>query len=198
MLQTRGLGRGFFFFPFATLRGSFPFLTLPRFLLRTVPPFTPPLVDSLRPAFFLDPMPPIALAQTDAEIAACFPVMAQLRPHLSADDFASRVRRMQSAGFHLAYHSDEHGTVRCVAGYRIMDLLFSGLTLYVDDLVTDSASRSQGFGDRMIDWLVARAREAGCSEFSLDSGTQRVDAHRFYLRKRLKISAFHFSLPLTS
>jgi hypothetical protein len=30
----------------------------------------------------------------------------------------------------------------------------------------------------------------------LDSGTQRVEAHRFYLRKRMKISAFHFALPL--
>ena len=141
-------------------------------------------------------MPKIALAQTDAEIAACFPVMAQLRPHLVAADFVPRVRRMQSEGFRLAYHADEHGTVRCVAGYRVRDLLFSGLTLYVDDLVTDTAARSQGFGDRMLDWLVARAREAGCAEFSLDSGTHRVDAHRFYLRKRMKISAFHFSLPL--
>ncbi len=143
-------------------------------------------------------MPSIALAQTDAEIAACFPVMAQLRPHLVSADFVARVRRMQKEGFHLAYHSDQDGTVRCVAGYRIMDLLFSGLTLYVDDLITDASARSQGFGDRMLDWLVARARETGCTEFSLDSGTHRVDAHRFYFRKRLKISAFHFSLPLST
>lgn len=141
-------------------------------------------------------MSPIALAQTDAEIAACFPVMVQLRPHLVASEFVPRVRRMQAEGFRLAYHHDEHGAVRAVAGYRIMDLLFSGRTLYVDDLVTDSAVRSQGYGDRLFDWLVAQARQAGCAEFSLDSGTQRVDAHRFYLRKRMKISAFHFSLPL--
>ncbi len=141
-------------------------------------------------------MPPIALAETDAEISACFPVMSQLRPHLAAADFVPRIRRMQTEGFHLAYHSDDHNTVRCVAGYRIMDLLFSGRTLYVDDLITDSAVRSQGFDDRMIDWLIARARKANCTEFSLDSGTHRVDAHRFYFRKRLKISAFHFSLPL--
>jgi Acetyltransferase (GNAT) family. len=142
-------------------------------------------------------MPSIALAQTDADIAACFPVMSQLRPHLTAVDFAPRVRRMQTEGFRLAYHADDQGTVRCVAGYRIIDLLFSGRTLYVDDLVTDAAARSQGFGDRMIDWLIAHARESGCDEFSLDSGTHRGDAHRFYFRKRLKISAFHFSLPLS-
>jgi GNAT superfamily N-acetyltransferase len=141
---------------------------------------------------------PIALAETDAEIAACFPVMVQLRPHLAADEFVPRVRRMQAEGYRLAYHSDQHGHIRSTAGFRIMDLLFSGLTLYVDDLVTDAAARSQGFGDRMIDWLVAHARASGCAELSLDSGTQRVDAHRFYLRKRMKISSFHFSLPLSS
>lgn len=77
-----------------------------------------------------------------------------------------------------------------------MEMLYSGHTLYVDDLVTDAACRSQGYGDRMIDWLLARARAAGIDEFSLDSGTQRIDAHRFYMRKRMKISGFHFSLPL--
>jgi GNAT superfamily N-acetyltransferase len=77
-----------------------------------------------------------------------------------------------------------------------MEMLYSGRTLYVDDLVTDAASRSRGQGDRLFDWLVARARARGCEEFSLDSGTQRVDAHRFYLRKRMKIACFHFSLPL--
>lgn len=58
--------------------------------------------------------------------------------------------------------------------------------------MTDSAVRSRGHGDRLFDWLVAHA----CVHFSLDSGTQRVDAHRFYLRKRMRISCFHFELPL--
>lgn len=137
----------------------------------------------------------IALAETDTAIARCFPVMAQLRPHLVADSFVARVRTMMSAGFHLAYLEDE-GAVRSVAGFRIMDRLFCGLTLYVDDLVTDSNSRSRGYGDALFDWLVAHARAAGCAHFDLDSGTQRVDAHRFYLRKRMNISCFHFALPL--
>ena len=31
----------------------------------------------------------IAVAETDAEIAACFPVVQELRPHLRADDFVA-------------------------------------------------------------------------------------------------------------
>ena len=138
----------------------------------------------------------IALAETDAEIARCFPVMFQLRPHLLEAEFVGRVRRMQGESYQLAYLTDASGVVRSLAGFRRLQMLHSGDTIYVDDLITDAAARSHGHGDKLMDWLVARAREQGCDEFSLDSGTQRVDAHRFYLRKRMKISCFHFSLPL--
>jgi hypothetical protein len=43
---------------------------------------------------------------------------------------------------------------------------------------------------------VAEARATGCAKLELDSGVQRFDAHRFYLRKRMIISSHHFSLEL--
>ena len=46
---------------------------------------------------------PIALATTDSQIARCFPVMAQLRPHLNAEQFAQQVKRQQHEGYQLAY-----------------------------------------------------------------------------------------------
>jgi GNAT superfamily N-acetyltransferase len=141
----------------------------------------------------------IALAETDADIARCFPVMNQLRPHLVESDFVPRVRRMMAAeNYRLAFLIDDNGTVRAVAGFRPMEKLYSGQTLSLDDLVTDDASRSCGYGDKLFDWLVAHARSRGCDVLHLDSGTQRVDAHRFYLRKRMNISCFHFELPLKS
>jgi GNAT superfamily N-acetyltransferase len=140
--------------------------------------------------------PSIALAETDSEILRCYPVLLQLRPHLKEKEFLPRVRAMHQESYQLAFLADHENTVRSVAGFRTLNLLFSGKTMYVDDLVTDSAVRSHGYGDHLIDWLVARARAENFDEFSLDSGTQRVDAHRFYLRKRMKISCFHFSLPL--
>ena len=139
----------------------------------------------------------IALAETDTAIARCFPVMAQLRPHLVEADFVARVRRMQGEGFHLAFLEGD-GAVRAVAGYRYQDKLFSGKNLYVDDLVTDTTQRSRGHGRALLAWLVAEARARGCDNFELDSGVQRHDAHRFYLRERMKISSYHFVLPLTS
>jgi hypothetical protein len=45
----------------------------------------------------------IALAETDADILRCFPVMAQLRPHLVLEEFLPRVRRMEIACRALGY-----------------------------------------------------------------------------------------------
>lgn len=137
----------------------------------------------------------IALAETDAQIRACFPVMAQLRPHLEEDEFLARVRRQQESGYRLAF-LEVQGAVRSVAGYRIQEMLVRGRHLYVDDLVTDQAYRSQGYGDELFDWLLARAREARCGHFELDSGVQRFGAHRFYFRREMHIGAFHFTMPM--
>jgi GNAT superfamily N-acetyltransferase len=69
-----------------------------------------------------------------------------------------------------------------------------GRALYVDDLVTLESERSQGHGDALLDWLTEEARRRQCVVLHLDSGTHRHGAHRFYLRKRMHISSYHFSL----
>jgi GNAT superfamily N-acetyltransferase len=137
----------------------------------------------------------IQLAQSREQIARCFPVMHQLRPKLVADDFVERIEQQQREGYRLAF-LEQDGAVASVAGFRVMNVLWSGRTLYVDDLVTDEAMRSQGFGEQMISWLVELAREEACETFSLDSGTHRQQAHAFYFRQGLRISDFHFQMLL--
>jgi GNAT superfamily N-acetyltransferase len=139
----------------------------------------------------------IALAVEDDEILNCYPVMSELRPHVSAEDFLPRVRRqMESAGYKLAYVSD--GEVKAVAGFRISECLAWGAFMYVDDLVSKEGERSKGYGGQLFDWLVEYARGEGCDQFHLDSGVQRFAAHRFYLTKRMSIEAHHFGLKLKS
>ena len=138
----------------------------------------------------------VSLARSDQEIQGCFDVMVELRPHLKREEFVSRIRRQQEgSGYELAYVTA--GSVKAVAGFRISECLAWGKFLYVDDLVARSGDRSQGYGGILFDWLVSHAREAGCNEFHLDSGVQRFDAHRFYLKRRMAIEAHHFGLKLT-
>ncbi len=139
------------------------------------------------------------LAETDEEIARCFAVMAELRPHLAAKGFVGRVQAQQAEGYRLAFlegAGEAAGEVVAVAGFRVMEMLATGRTLYVDDLVTDERRRSRGYGKKLLDWLEVYAREAGCATFSLDSGTQRQEAHAFYFREGMRVTSFHFAKKL--
>lgn len=135
-------------------------------------------------------------AVTEAEIAATFPVMRQLRSHLDEDEYLEMTGRLRRSGYRLATVVTGDGKVRCVAGYRIVEFLAHGRFLYVDDLVTSEDTRSEGHGKRMLHWLAGVAREEGCKSLQLDSGVQRHEAHRFYLREGTKISSYHFAMAL--
>ena len=138
----------------------------------------------------------IGRATTGPEILRVHPVMRELRPHHAEERaFARQVQRQMREGFRLVYLESD-GEIRAAAGFRILEMLFSGRTLYVDDLVTRQADRSKGFGGQMFDWLVEEARREGCAQLTLDSGVQRVDAHRFYLMKRMAITSHHFALSI--
>ena len=137
----------------------------------------------------------IRLAESDSDIELCFLVMQQLRPHLTAQTFRERVSRQKDEGYQIAFVEDQ-GVATAVAGFRITEMLAHGRFLYVDDLVTDEAGRSKGYGGALMDWLVAYARAHDCVELQLDSGVQRARAHAFYFQKRMHISSYHFSLKL--
>jgi GNAT superfamily N-acetyltransferase len=137
----------------------------------------------------------IRLATTSDEIARCYPVMHQLRPTLLEGDFVARIQLQQSEGYRLAC-LEHNGCIVSLAGFRIFSVIYSGRTLYVDDLITDAAYRSQGFGEAMMNWLVEHAAKQSCDTFSLDSGTSRQQTHAFYFRHGLRITAFHFQMPL--
>lgn len=138
---------------------------------------------------------PIRHAETDEEIARCAPVMLTLRPHVDAATFTDRVRAMIADGYRLAY-IQEHDRVVACAGYRVLDMLSRGRFVYVDDLVTAPDARSAGHGGRLLDHLAAEAERLGCERLHLDSGVQRIDAHRFYFRHRMHIAAYHFARAL--
>ena len=137
----------------------------------------------------------IRIATSSAEIAACHPVMAQLRPQLSAAQFVPAVQHlMKITGFELAYLQD--GDIKAVAGFRVSEWLHAGKYLEIEDLVATSGARSRGYGGQLFDWLRALAASRGCRQLRLLSGLKRADAHRFYLRKGMVIEAHYFSMEV--
>lgn len=138
----------------------------------------------------------IAEAITDPDIIATRDVMRKLRPNISFESYLATVRRMMRTDAYRLVALRERDVVRAVAGYRIMEMLYCGKILYVDDLNTDEAYRSRGFGRILMNWLKSKAGEFGCGQLHLDSGVQREATHRFYFRERLAINAYHFRVVL--
>jgi ribosomal protein S18 acetylase RimI-like enzyme len=137
-------------------------------------------------------------AETDAEVAACFPVMAQLRPHLaSAEELVARVARQRETGYCiLAAWCD--GKPVALAGYRVQVNLIYGKFLYIDDLVTEADRRRSGLGARLLDALAIEAGKLGCERLVLDTALDNVLAHRFYYRQGLLACALRFRRPVAA
>jgi GNAT superfamily N-acetyltransferase len=137
----------------------------------------------------------IQFAGNDAEIDRCFAVMSQLRPALGREEYSGLARMQRAEGMRTAY-LEAGGEVVCVANIRISTMLATGRTIYVEDLVTDAGVRSRGYGQRMLRWLMRYGQEQGCRMMSLESGTQRREAHAFYFRQGMRVTDFHFQLAL--
>jgi GNAT superfamily N-acetyltransferase len=121
-------------------------------------------------------------------------VHRQLRTALPAD-YESKMKRVFAGGARMCV-ATEGQAVLGVAVYRINENTFEGLHLYVDDLVTDERQRSRGVGRAVMEYLQGVARTAGCEAYTLDSGTQRQQAHKFYFREGMVVTSFHFRKPL--
>lgn len=132
-------------------------------------------------------------AEGEAEIAACFPVMAQLRPHLAGpEDLVARVARQREAGYRILAAWRE-GTPIGLAGHRIAENLIHGRFVYVDDLVTAEGERRHGIGARLLDAVAEEGRKLGCGRLVLDTALDNVLGHRFYYRQGLLARALRFS-----
>ena len=132
-------------------------------------------------------------AESDAEISACFPLMAALRPHLaSAAELVTRIARQRAAGYRVLAAWRAAAPVG-LAGYRMSENLIYGAFVYVDDLVTAEAERGGGIGAQLLDGVADEGRRHGCRLLVLDTGLGNVLAHRFYYRQGLVARALHFS-----
>jgi GNAT superfamily N-acetyltransferase len=132
----------------------------------------------------------------DAQLlAAAERVHLQLRPHL-AGNYVGRMREVIAAGAEMAV-ALAGGEVAGVAVYRMLERTFSGREMYCDDLVTDETQRSTGVGHALMEHMRSLCAKRGCDAFTLDSGVQRNQAHRFYYREGMTITSFHFTQVLS-
>lgn len=112
-----------------------------------------------------------------------FPVITQLRPHLTEQaylDLVSLAVKQENYRIKLLYKDEKAVSY---IGYQPMITLYYGKFIWVSDLVTVEAHRSQGFGERLLSHVEEEARGEGFDGIALSSNLQRKEAHRFYEEK---------------
>lgn len=119
---------------------------------------------------------------TEKEYSEAFPVMVQLRTHLTRESYMDLLEPMKAEGYQLfaVFH---HQHIVALAGVALKTNFFHKRHVYIFDLVTDENHRSEGFGKQLLDYIDVWAKENGAEYVALDSGLQRLDAHRFYETK---------------
>ena len=136
------------------------------------------------------------LMETEGDCIASFPIMQQLRPHLTdASAFAAQIQRQRENGYHLLA-AREHGQVIGLAGYRMTENTLYGRFIYVDDLVVDATLQRRRLGEQLLDRVRQQARALGYRYLVLDTGMHMALAQRFYFRQGLLPLGMHFSEDL--
>ncbi|QRP50107.1 GNAT family N-acetyltransferase [Amycolatopsis sp. FDAARGOS 1241] len=123
-----------------------------------------------------------------------FPLLRQLRPHLTREQFGELVTTGHEQGlrYFVAYAG---GAAPAAAGYRLL-VTSCGRLLYVDDLMTAEEARSTGVGRRPMSEVEQPARRHGCTRLEPDSGVSNTAAHRFYIRNEFDLIAYHFAVAV--
>ncbi len=132
-------------------------------------------------------------------IAACFPVIRELREALDQATYEARLAEAMAQGYRLAraeHASDRVVEVVGVIGYRPWNDLVFGRSLFVDDLVVVEGCRGGGIGGALLRHVEAVARRQGCAVLRLSSGLWRENAHRFYQNLDFTKRGFAFVKPL--
>lgn len=116
---------------------------------------------------------------TEPGYRSAFPVISQLRDHLSEATYLENLDAMRGEGYRL-FALFVGDAIVSVAGVAVRTNFYNGRHLFVYDLVTREESRSEGHGARLMEFVESWARDQGCAALSLESGLWREDAHRFY------------------
>jgi len=130
--------------------------------------------------------------ESDADLAASFSVMKELRPHLSNPAaYAAQITQQRTQGYRLlaAWRDD---VIVGLAGYRLQNNLLYGRFVYVDDLVVTASLHRSGFGERLLQAARQQALALRCENFVLDTGLHMALAQRFYFRQGLLARGMHF------
>lgn len=134
-------------------------------------------------------------AETDIQEA--FPVLRELRSHLEPEEMEALYEQMHEEGYRLFGRYDTAGDLVAVAGVTLGTNFYLGRHVFVHDLVTTEARRSEGHGKVLLTYIHAWAADRDCDTVELESGLWREEAHRFYEQLDYEKYCYSFKYEVT-
>lgn len=139
----------------------------------------------------------VKFASTKDEKEKCYEVLKELRPHLeSKEKYLEQLARMEKNEHYKLVIYIENDNIFSVGGIRLMETFFQGKIVYVDDLITLEKYRSKGCGQKILNFIKDYVKQEKLQGLTLDSGSHRFEAHKFYFKNNFYISSFHFNCKL--
>jgi len=134
-----------------------------------------------------------AITKTDIEF--CRDAILEFHPKLDSEKVIEQVFHMITwEGFELVFLPNNDNTkAGAFIGYRKLNMLRTGLMIYIDDLFTFPECRNQGFAGILLDYVTQQAKDEGIKSIHLDSGYILHKAHRLYLNKGYYLACNHFA-----
>lgn len=90
------------------------------------------------------------------------------------------IRRILKTGYILAIRNTEKDNEIIGMGTLVFFEILNGFVSRVEDVVVDEKYRGKGFGKRIVEGLITKAKEIGCKHIDLTSSPHRVEANGLY------------------
>jgi ribosomal protein S18 acetylase RimI-like enzyme len=127
---------------------------------------------------------------TAAEMEKHYELIKQLEHGYDKKEYGRLLSEMIPNGYCQMVALDGDKCV-AIAGYWINTKLFTGKYGELDNVVVDSAHRSQGIGDELCKRIEADAIEKGCKYIVLDCFLENKRAQQFYNRLGYFARGYH-------
>lgn len=131
------------------------------------------------------------------ELERCYPVMKELRPHLSYEEYLKIYEQSKIADAYELVAVEENNQILAVMGYRFLTDFVRGKHIYIDDLVSTEKVRSKGLGAQLLKFAEQIAIENNCAGLRLCTGIENERGVSFYEREGWTKRAYAFTKKLS-
>jgi ribosomal protein S18 acetylase RimI-like enzyme len=127
--------------------------------------------------------------KTPLDLKRCYPVMKELRANLDFETFVDIYEKAHVDNGYEIVAVEKDSQIVALMGYRLLHDYVHGKHVYIDDLVTTEAVRSQGVGEKLLKHAESIAEKNNCKNLRLCTGIENEQGKKFYERNSWNLRA---------